>query len=42
MTREIAESAYFNSIIGSDKEGNEQIKLKIMKTIEGDLPNFTN
>ena len=41
MTREIAESAYFNSIIGSDKEGNEQIKLKIMKTIEGDLPNFT-
>ena len=41
MTREIAESAYFNSLIGTDKEGNEQIKLKIMKTIEGDLPNFT-
>ena len=41
MTREIAESAYFNSIVGSDKEGNEQIKLKIMKTMEGDLPNFT-
>ena len=41
MTREIAESAYFNSIVGTDKEGNEQIKLKIMKTMEGDLPNFT-
>lgn len=41
MTREIAESAYFNSVISTDKEGVEQIKLKIMKTIEGDLPNFT-
>lgn len=40
ITRSIAESAYFNSLVGTDKEGNDQIKLKIMKTMEGDLPNF--
>ena len=40
MTRELAESAYFNPLVGTDKEGTDQIKLKIMKTMEGDLPNF--
>ena len=31
MTRKLAESAYSNNIISNDKEGNDQIKLKITK-----------
>jgi hypothetical protein len=41
MTRKLAESAYSNNIISNDKEGNDQIKLKITKTRDDQLPNFT-
>ena len=41
MTRKLAETAYSNNIISNDKEGNDQIKLKITKTREEQLPNFT-